>query len=133
MLKCFSYNPGQKLLGRLCTSRHFTPNSIILTIGCTIWERACSCASPPPYSIFNFWWKPAGILHKGVVKSFKEVSRSEKDYPKWFSQGKTSLILKEGEFLSENQRLITSLNNMYKWFTSNASWHPWTNTLNMMA
>ena len=50
-------------------------------------------------------------LHKGVVESFKEVS-------KLFSEGKTSLIPKEGEFLCENQRPITCLNNMYKWFTS---------------
>ena len=51
-------------------------------------------------------------LHKGVVESFKEVSKSHEDYPKWFSEGKTSLIPKEGEFLSENLRPITCLNNM---------------------
>ena len=28
-----TYNPGQKLLGRLRASLHFTTNSIILTIG----------------------------------------------------------------------------------------------------
>ena len=56
--------------------------------------------------------------HKVVVESFKEVSKSDEDYPEWFSEGKTSLIPKEGEFLSENQRPITCLNNMYKWFTS---------------
>ena len=48
----------------------------------------------------------------------REVSKSYDKYPKWFSEDKTTLIPKEGEFLSENQRLITCLNNMYKWFTS---------------
>ena len=50
--------------------------------------------------ITNFWWKRANTLHKDVVESLKEVS-------KLFSEGKTSLILREGEFLSENQRPIT--------------------------
>ena len=53
-----------------------------------------------------------------MVESFKEVSKSDEDYPEWFSEGKTSLIRKEGEFLSKNQRPVTCLNNMYKWFTS---------------
>ena len=73
---------------------------------------------PGPDKTTKFWWKHAITLHKGVVKSFKEVSKSDEDYPKWFSEGKTSLIPKEGEFLSENQRPITCLNNMYKWFAS---------------
>ena len=75
-------------------------------------------SAPGPDKITNFWWKHAGTLHKGVVDNFKEVSKSNEDYPKWFSEGKTSLIPKEGEFLIENQRPITRLNNMYKWFTS---------------
>ena len=52
---CATYNPGQKLLRRLRALLHFTPNSIILTIGCTIWERACSCTPPPlpPYSVLE--------------------------------------------------------------------------------
>ena len=75
-------------------------------------------SAPGPDKITNFWWKRASTLHEGVVESFKEVSKSDEDYPEWFSEGKTSLIPKEGEFLSENQRPITCLNNMYKWFTS---------------
>ena len=74
--------------------------------------------APGPDKITNFWWKRADTLHKGVVGSFKKVSKSDEDYPEWFSEGKTSLIPKEGESLSENQRSITDLNNMYKWFTS---------------
>ena len=75
-------------------------------------------SAPGPDKITNFWWKHAGTLQKGVVESFKEVSKSDEDYPEWFSEGKNSFIPKEGEFLSENQRPITCLNNMYKWFTS---------------
>ena len=57
-------------------------------------------SAPGPDKITNFWWKRANTLHKGVVESFKGVS-------KLFSEGKTSLFPKEGEFLSENQRRIT--------------------------
>ena len=46
------------------------------------------------------------------------ISESTEDYPAWFSEGKTKLIPKAPEFTSENQRSITCLNNMYKWFTS---------------
>ena len=45
------------------------------------------------------------------------ISESTEDYPAWFSEGKTKLIPKTAEFTSENQRSITCLNNMYKWFT----------------
>ena len=75
-------------------------------------------SAPGPDKITNFSWKRASTLHEGVVESFKEVSKSDEDYPEWFSEGKSSLIPNEGEFLSENQRPITCLNNMYKWFTS---------------
>ena len=75
-------------------------------------------SAPGPDKITIFWWKRAGTLYKGVFESFKEVSKSGEEYPEWFSEWKTSLIPKEGEFLSENQRPITCLNNMYKWFTS---------------
>ena len=63
-------------------------------------------SAPGPDKITNFWWKRAGTLHKGVVESFKEVFKSDEVYPEWFSEGKTSLILKEGEFLSENVGLL---------------------------
>ena len=53
-------------------------------------------SAPGPDKISNFWWKRAGTIHKGVVKCFKEVSKSDEEYPEWFSEGKTSLIPKEG-------------------------------------
>ena len=40
------------------------------------------------------------------------------DIPWWFTGGKTSLIPKPGQLSSENQRPITCLNTLYKWFTS---------------
>ena len=39
-------------------------------------------------------------------------------YPEWFTEGRTSLLPKPGDFTSENQRPITCLNTLYKWFTS---------------
>ena len=69
--------------------------------------KVLTWSAPGPDKITNCWWKHAITLHKGVVESFKEVSKSDEDYPEWFSEGKTSLIPKEGEFLSENQRRIT--------------------------
>ena len=71
-----------------------------------------------PDKITDFWWKRAGTLYKSVFESFKEVSKSGEKYPEWFSEWKTSLIPKEGEF-QIGLRL--------------ASWHQWTNTLNIMA
>ena len=46
------------------------------------------------------------------------ISKIDGEYPQWFAEGKTSLLPKPGEFSSENQRPITCLNNLYKWFTS---------------
>ena len=75
-------------------------------------------SSPGPDKLVNYWWKRAQVLHVGVVKAFVSISESKEDYPPWFSEGKTRLIPQSGEFTSENQRPITWLNNMYKWFTS---------------
>ena len=52
------------------------------------------------------------------IRAFVSISESTEDYPPWLSEGKTRLRPKSGEFTSENQRPITCLNNMYKWFTS---------------
>ena len=46
------------------------------------------------------------------------IVQHDHEYPLWFAEGKTSLLPKAGEFSSEDQRPITCLNNMYKWFTS---------------
>ena len=75
-------------------------------------------SAPGPDKLVNYWWKRAQVLNEGVAKAFVSISESTEDYPAWFSEGKTKLIPKSGEFTSENQRPITCLNNMYKWFTS---------------
>ena len=67
--------------------------------------------------IANFWWKRAQALHEGVISSFQVISEYEEEYPAWFCEGKTTLIPKPGEFTSDNQRPITCLNMLYKWFT----------------
>ena len=75
-------------------------------------------SAPGPDKLVNYWWKRAQVLHEGVAKAFVSISERIEDYPAWFSEGKTRLLPKSGEFTSENQRPITCLNNMYKWFTS---------------
>ena len=50
--------------------------------------------------------------------ALKAISEVNEAYPLWFAKGRTRLIPKPKDFSSENQRPITSLNNIYKWFTS---------------
>ena len=71
-----------------------------------------------PDRIVNFWWKRANCLHVGIVRAFQVIAQSDQDVPLWFTEGRTSLIPKPGEFSSENQRPITCLNTVYKWFSS---------------
>ena len=73
---------------------------------------------PGPDKLVNYWWKRAQALHDGVTRAFLAISESEEEYPGWFTEGKTSLLPKPGDFCSENLRPITCLNNIYKWFTS---------------
>ena len=69
--------------------------------------------------IANFWWKKATILHKEIATCFQAAAQLEDlQFPLWFSEGKTTLIPKPGEFRGGNQRPITRLNNLYKWYTS---------------
>lgn len=75
-------------------------------------------SAPGPDRLANFWWKRANSLHKGVATAFQASSMSDEEYPQWFSEGKTSLIPKPGKFSSDNQRPITCLNTIYKWYTS---------------
>ena len=63
-------------------------------------------------------WKKVNCVHESIAKSFQAITRSDQEVPFWFTEGKTSLIPKAGEFSSENQRPITCLNTIYKWFTS---------------
>ena len=54
------------------------------------------------------------MLHEGVAMSFQIVVNTNIEYPAWFSEGKTTLLPKAGEFTSDNQRPITCLNTLYK-------------------
>ena len=49
---------------------------------------------------------------------FKYISKLQGDFPAWFTEGKTTLIPKPGVVSSDNQRPITCLNTVYKWFTA---------------
>ena len=66
----------------------------------------------------SFWWKKAKVLYEGMAMSFQTIANSNVEYPAQFSEGKTTLIQRAGEFTSDNQRPLTSLNTLYKWFTS---------------
>ena len=55
-----------------------------------------------PDRIANFWWKKVGALHAVVPESFQAVIQGDWDIPLWFTEGKTTLILQSGGFLSEN-------------------------------
>ena len=69
-------------------------------------------STPGPDQIVNFWWKKVNCVHEGVAKSFQAIACSDQEVPLWFTEGKTSLIPKTGEFLSENQRPFTCLNTI---------------------
>ena len=72
-----------------------------------------------PDRIANFWWKKATSLHKEIDPCFQATAPLEDlQFSLWFSEGKATLIPKPGEFRSDNQRPITRLNNLYKWYTS---------------
>ena len=75
-------------------------------------------SAPGPDHFVDYWWKCMHVLHEGITKAFFAISESTEEYPTWFSEGKTRLIPKPGEFSSEHQPPITCLNNIYKWFTS---------------
>ena len=75
-------------------------------------------SAPGPDKLVNYWWKKAEVLHNDVTASFRAISVAQTDFPIWFAGGKTSLIPKPREFSSDNQRPITCLNTVYKWFTA---------------
>ena len=75
-------------------------------------------SAPSPDRLVNFWWKHAHSLHECVASALQAISSSDEEYPQWFSKEKASLIPKPREFTSDNQRPITCLNTIYKWYTS---------------
>ena len=75
-------------------------------------------SAPGPDKISNYWWKHAEALHHGVMLCFKYISKLQGDFPAWFTGGKTTLIPKPGVVSSDNQRPITCLNTVSKWFTA---------------
>ena len=84
----------------------------------SVLKKKKNWSAPGPDRLVNFWWKRAHVLHEGVARSFEAIAISDDDYPSWFAEGRTSLIPKPGDFTSDNQRPITCLNTVYKWFTS---------------
>ena len=91
-------------------------------------RRKKNWSAPGPDRIANFWWKKVDAIHKDIIEAFQITTRSTDDFPLWLSEGKTTLIPKPGEFTSDNQRPITCLNTLYKWFTP-VFWFTCLNTL----
>ena len=75
-------------------------------------------SAPGPGRIVIFWWNRANCLHVGIFRAFQVIARSDRDVPLWFTEARTSLIPKPGEFSSKNKRPIICLNTVYKGFTS---------------
>ena len=81
-------------------------------------KRKKNWSAPGPDKLTDYWWKQAIALHDGVTRAFKIIMLNNYDFPLWFTGGRTTLIPKPGSFTSDNQRPITCLNTIYKWFTS---------------
>ena len=81
-------------------------------------KRKKNWSAPGPDKLINYWWKQAIALHDGVTRAFKTIMLNNYDFPLWFTGGRTTLIPKPGSFTSDNQRSVTCLNTIYKWFTS---------------
>ena len=78
-------------------------------------NRKKNWSAPGPDRIVNFWREKVTIFLKEIATCFQATAQLEDpQLPFWFSEGKTILIPKPGEFRSDNQRL----NNLYKWYTS---------------
>ena len=67
-------------------------------------------SAPGPDCLANFWWKHAHPLHEGVASAFQAISSSDKMYPTWLSEGKTSLIPSTVRNLSRswNTRIVVT-------------------------
>ena len=53
-----------------------------------------------------------------MVSAFKAATDTSMTNNEWFTEGKSSLLQKPGDFTSGHQRPIMCLNTSYKWFTS---------------
>ena len=81
-------------------------------------KRKKNWSAPGLDRVTNYWRKQAIALHDAVTGAFKCVMLNKYDLPLWFTGGRTTLIPKPGSFTSDNQRPITCINTIYKWFTS---------------
>ena len=75
-------------------------------------------SSPGPDKIVNFWWKKLPAVLSIIFKTFFNIINQHAQVERWFCRGRTGLIPKDSEWAIPNQRPITCLNNMYKWFTA---------------
>ena len=64
-------------------------------------------------------------LHEDVADCLQKIGRGDHDIPLWFTQGKTTLVQKVGEFSSENKRPIEWQNTVYKIMVHFLPWGHW--------
>ena len=69
-------------------------------VGQTIRKKK-NWSAPRPDLLANFWWKKVVVLQQDVARSFEATAVYERDFPLWFSGGKTNLSPKPGEFTKE--------------------------------
>ena len=71
-----------------------------------------------PDKITNFWWKKLKSVSSMCTKVFNKVLNDDIELLCWVCMGIVALLPKLGEWSESNQRPITCLNTIYKWFTS---------------
>ena len=84
-------------LRRLKKSVKLTGNKVGQTI-----KTKKNWSAPGPDLLANFWWKKVVVLRQDEARSFEATALCERDFPLWFSVGKTSFLPKPGEFAKDN-------------------------------
>lgn len=75
-------------------------------------------SSPGPDLVVNFWWKKINATHDVIGNIFRGIINNECNIEGWYTQGRTALLEKDGDWTPSNTRPITCTNNLYKWFSS---------------
>ena len=104
-------------------SAFFDVIAATLYVPTAIWNYICTTSVENAHVTCGIYTLQVNFIstcgwHEGMTSAFKAIASSSCACPKWFTEGKTKLIPKQGDFTSENQSPITCLNTSYKWFTS---------------
>ncbi|KAK9693253.1 hypothetical protein QE152_g34334 [Popillia japonica] len=81
--------------------------------------KTSNFSAPGPDGIQNIWWKQLTATHGHLARIFNNYLKQNAAVPIAFVEGRTILILKDGDSrLPKNYRPITCLNTGYKLYTS---------------